>query len=153
MPGRFSFLLRLTASADGQQSPVVNSKTLAWILILCVAVIVLAGVAAVLRHRLSLIKKAPDHASDLRMTRPVIAIILVGGLILLTVWSMGFGNPEGQLQLLLTGAVISLSSAAVAFYFSSSGAADARKDLLTATGGRIIVPNLMNQRVVARTNS
>ncbi|MEV0795928.1 hypothetical protein [Kribbella sp. NPDC050459] len=122
-----------TPSPTSTESPVVNSSTLAWVVIICVALIVLAGVSAVLLHRIDLIRRAPDRASDLRMTRPVIAIILVGGLVLLTVWALGFGNPDGQLQLLLAGAVVSLASAAVAFYFSSSGAADARRDLLTAT--------------------
>ena len=47
-----------------------------------------------------------------------------------------------QTRNLLVGAMISLASAAAAFYFASTTANEARKDLMGATLGEIIVPTL-----------
>jgi hypothetical protein len=125
-----------TATTDG---------FLTWGLPIAMVVIVLAGVGAILAHRIVVLRKDPERASDMRMTRPVLAIVLVGGLTLLATAAMRAGTE--QVQLLLLGGVVSLSSAVVAFYFSSSGAADARKDLLAATMGTAQVPNLVHKRV------
>jgi hypothetical protein len=129
---------------DGEQ-PDSDGGFPTWGLAVAMIVIVLAGLGAILWHRIVVLTKDPERASDMRMTRPVLAIVLVGGLTLLATAAMR-GASE-QVQLLLLGGMVSLSSAVVSYYFSSSGAADARKDLLAATMGTAQVPDVTNMRV------
>ncbi len=101
-----------------------------------VGLIVVVGVIAVLVHRFTV---GSNGSSDSSMTRPVLALILVGTLVVLAAASMSKGDE--QTRNLLVGGVVSLSSAAMAFYFSSKGATEARRDLLKATSGTL-VPDL-----------
>jgi hypothetical protein len=101
-----------------------------------VGLLVIVGILAVLVQRFTIASKGP---SDSSMTRPVLALILVGTLVVLAAASMSMGDT--QTRNLLIGGVVSLSSAAMAFYFSSKGATEARRDLLKATAGTL-VPDL-----------
>ena len=65
------------------------------------------------------------------MTRPVLALLLVGAVVILAAASLSIGDAAARN--LLVGGVVSLSSAAAAYYFASSGATEARRDLMKAT--------------------
>jgi hypothetical protein len=86
-----------------------------------------------------------DNPAESSMTRPVLAVLLVGTVLILAAASLTFDDAETRN--LLVGGVVSLSSAAVAFYFASSGATEARRDLLTATAATGKVPNLIGKTV------
>jgi hypothetical protein len=106
-----------------------------------VGIVVVVGLISVLIHRFLQQRNASDQ-SDSTMTRPVLALVLVGTVVVLAAASLAFDDE--QTRNLLIGGVVSLSSAAVAFYFASSGATEARRDLLKATSGNT-VPNLVGQ--------
>src|SRR5262249_10222147 len=67
-------------------------------------------------------------------TRPVIALLLVGTVVILAAASLPL-DADDQSRNILIGGVVSLGSGAVAFYFASSNAKEARRDLLRATAG------------------
>lgn len=102
------------------------------LLLVFVGTIVVVGFIAVLVHRFNIQAKSAD-ARDSSMTRPVLALCLVGTLVILAAASLSL--KDEQTRNLLVGGVVSLSSAVVAFYFASSGATEARRDLLNATSG------------------
>jgi hypothetical protein len=79
------------------------------------------------------------------MTRPVMAMLLVGSVVILAAASLTYADAETRN--ILVGAIVSLSSAVVAFYFASSGATEARRDLLAATGEVHAVPDLVGKTV------
>jgi hypothetical protein len=106
-------------------APALSNSTLADIVLIAVAVLVLVGLACVALHRLRLQQRRPD-AADASMTRPVLAVLLVGTLLILAAASLTFA--DAQARNLLIGGVVSLGSAAAAFYFASSNAAEARRD-------------------------
>ena len=83
---------------------------------------------------------------DVSMTRPVLAILLVGTLINMCAASLTATDDETTRNLLI-GGLVSLSSAVVAFYFSSSHATEARRDLLMAMTGLGTVPYLVGKTV------
>lgn len=101
----------------------------------------IVGLTSVLIHRFALQAKAPD-SDDASMTRPVLALVLVGTVVVLAAGSMTVGS--NQTRNLLVGGIVSLASAAVAFYFSSKAATEARRDLLKATSGTA-VPDLVGK--------
>lgn len=67
-------------------------------------------------------------------------MLLVGAVILLAAASLGMTEAE-DVQKLLIGALISLTSAAAAFFFASSNSTEARKDLLAFNGDRSAAPS------------
>ncbi|GEA90241.1 hypothetical protein CCE01nite_41900 [Cellulomonas cellasea] len=108
-----------------------------------IALVVVLGLISVLVHRFIMQHRA-DAGAEASMTRPVLAVLLVGTLLILAAASLSF-NDAGARNLLI-GGVVSLSSAAAAFYFASSSATEARKDLLAATGGAAaLVPDLIGK--------
>ncbi|MDP9903297.1 PASTA domain-containing protein [Arthrobacter bambusae] len=110
-----------------------------------VIVIVLVSLAFVIRFRFTQEKKGGVATS---LTRPLLAILLVGSVTLMAAASLTLSDQSGaDLQKMLVGAVISLSSAAVAFYFASASATEARKDLLSATSTKAVVPDLVSKTV------
>ena len=123
-----------TTAAGSVLSP--DHWTAGGLLTAFVGLLVIIGVLAVLIQRFAIESKGP---SDSSMTRPVLALILVGTMVILATASMSGGN--AQTRNLLIGGVVSLSSAAMAFYFSSKGATEARRDLLQATASTL-VPDL-----------
>ena len=135
-------------------APAIADSTRANIVLACVGLIVLVGLVSIVVQRFiaqSMKKKeraqdASATAVESSMTRPVLAVLLVGTLLILAAASLTFDDP--QARNLLVGGVVSLSSAAAAFYFASSGASEARRDLLTATGATAQVPNLVGKTLV-----
>ncbi|PTT67012.1 hypothetical protein [Arthrobacter sp. HMWF013] len=81
------------------------------------------------------------------LTRPYLALLLVGSVVIITAASLAMDDPD--LQKSLVGAVISLSSAAVGFYFASAEATDARRDLLKSTAQTVQVPDLKGMTIEA----
>lgn len=143
----------------GGQDPVtVNSAVMgspgSTVLLAVVGVSVLTSLAYVLRQRLKMqdnIQKNAQSAgqgneSDPNITRPVMAILLVGTVVILAAASLTLADPDTRN--ILVGAIVSLSSAVVAFYFASSGATDVRRDLLAATSGLQAVPDLVGKTVM-----
>ena len=116
------------------------------ILLWFIGIMVTIGIVSVLTHRFIQQSKAPD-ASGSGMTRPVLAVLLVGAIVILAAASLG--GADEQSRNILIGGVISLSSTAAAFYFASSGATEARQDLLQATGQSkpIQVPDLVGKTI------
>jgi hypothetical protein len=121
----------------------ITDSTKQGIVLVFVGVVVIVGLAAVLMHRFMLQSKSTSDESS--MTRPVLALVLVGTVVMLAAASLTL--EDEQTRNLLIGGVVSLSSAAVAFYFASSGATEARRDLLKATSGAT-VPDLIGQTFV-----
>lgn len=119
-----------------------------------VGLLVLVGAVAILVHRFRAQSGQPGP-EDTSITRPVLALVLVGTLVVLAAAS--FSIDDKETRNLLIGGVVSLSSGAVAFYFASSGATEARRDLLKATAGTL-VPDLKGmtlqeaQAIVSQTN-
>jgi len=111
------------------------------IILVSVGLIVLVGLASILVHRFIMQRKA--EGGDSSMTRPVLALLLVGTVLILAAASLTFDDADTRN--LLVGGTVSLSSAAVAFYFASSGATEARRDLLAATVPILDVPNLVGK--------
>jgi hypothetical protein len=72
-------------------------------------------------------------------------MLLVGAVVLLAAASLSLNLAD--VQKMLVGAVISLSSAAVAYYFSSTAASEARRDLLSATSTKTTTPDLVNKTI------
>jgi hypothetical protein len=125
-------------------APAITDPGRSNIILVSVGLIVLVGLVSVLVHRF-IMQRRSASAADSSMTRPVLAILLVGTVLILSAASLTFDDAETRN--LLVGGVVSLSSGAVAFYFASSGATEARRDLLTATGATAQVPNLMGKTV------
>jgi hypothetical protein len=115
--------------------------TTSGLLVGVVGLVVFVGLISVLIHRFVLQATAPE-SDDSSMARPVLALVLVGTLVVLAAGSMSIGNT--QTRNLLVGGVVSLASAAVAYYFSSKAATEARRDLLKATSGTA-VPDLVGK--------
>lgn len=120
----------------------VKDPTQFKMILISVGIIVLVGLVSVLVHRFIMQSKA-EVAGEVSMTRPILALLLVGTVLILAAASVTF--EDADTRNLLIGGVISLSSAAVAYYFASSGATEARRDLLAATSGTAQVPNLVGK--------
>jgi hypothetical protein len=103
---------------------------------------VVAGLVAVIAYTFLQRNKPRDQAGT-GLTRTVLAIALVGALILLTGASFYSSASDAQTRNLLVGGLVASSSAAVAFYFASRTAQEARQDLLSASLGAERVPHLI----------
>lgn len=98
-----------------------------------------AGLLAVVMHRFIMQRRAVG-TGETSMTRPVLAVLLVGAVVVLAAASLSI--EDAQARSLLVGGIVSLSSAAAAFYFASANATEARRDLLKATTEFLTVPDL-----------
>lgn len=135
-------------------APAIGDSTRANIVLAAVGLIVLVGLVSIVVQRFIAqgmkkqqgVRDASATVVESSMTRPVLAVLLVGTLLILAAASLTFD--DAQARSLLVGGVVSLSSAAAAFYFASSGASEARRDLLTATGATAQVPNLVGKTLV-----
>jgi hypothetical protein len=130
------------ATGELLAKPAIDSDTRANILVITIGAMVVVGLVAILVHRFGL-KGASGEAASSSMTRPVLAILIVGTVLILAGASLSFSDAQARNMLL--GGIVSLSSGAVAFYFASSGANEARKDLLTATSSTALVPDLKDK--------
>jgi PASTA domain len=114
--------------------------TLTWnqtivVLVITAVVLLLAGLVVILGRKI--IQGAdPDQS----IVRSWLALALVAGLILFCAVTFAISNQS--LQSTLFGALTASTGAAVAFYFSSKNADNARQDILNATFGTDSVPNL-----------
>ncbi|QTE30929.1 PASTA domain-containing protein [Pengzhenrongella sicca] len=123
-------------------APAVTDPLRSNLILGAVGLLVLLGLLSVLAHRFIMQSKA-DAGAEAGMTRPVLAVLLVGTVLILAAASLSFKDTDTRN--LLVGGVISLSSGVVAFYFASSSATEARRDLLTATGGGVSAPDVVGK--------
>jgi hypothetical protein len=86
-------------------------------------------------------------AADSTLVRSWIAIVLVAGLLIFCAVALAIN--DAQLRSTLFGGLVASVGAAVAFYFSSKGADQARQDILSAALGTVEVPNLVDLSVSA----
>jgi hypothetical protein len=105
------------------------------------SLMVLVGVAilASIVYSFLRITQTPEQ-SGLGIIRAMLALVLVGGLVILAGASFSMGDT--QTRSLLIGGLVASSAAAVAFYFASRDADNARRDLLNAALGTETVPKL-----------
>jgi hypothetical protein len=90
-------------------APAITDSTRSNIVLVSVGLIVLVSLVCVLVHRFIMQKKSAN-AAESSMTRPVLAVLLVGTLLILAAASLTFDDTETRN--LLVGGVVSLSSAA-----------------------------------------
>jgi heme/copper-type cytochrome/quinol oxidase subunit 2 len=98
------------------------------------------------------------HENATSLTRPILAVLLVGTLVTIAVASLISSNAD--LQKTLIGPIVSLASAAAGFYFASANATDARRDMMNAATAHAwtVAPNLAGktleqaQSLIARTD-
>jgi len=114
--------------------------TLTWgqtvlVLAITAGVVLGAGLVVILGR-----KVVNSTGTDQSVVRSWIAITLVAGLVLFCAVTFTISNQ--QLQSTLFGALTASAGAAVAFYFSSKNADQARQDILNATFGTDTVPAL-----------
>jgi hypothetical protein len=104
------------------------------------SLMVLVGIA-VLASIISSFLRLTRTPEQVGIIRAMLALVLVGGLVILAgAW---FTMGDTQTRNLLLGGLVASSSAAVAFYFASRNADSARRDLLNPTlGGMETVPKL-----------
>jgi hypothetical protein len=85
-------------------------------------------------------RSAASKDADQSIVRSWIALALVAGLLLFCALTFAVNDPD--LQNTVFGGLIASVGAAVAFYFSSKSADQARQDILNATFGTETVPDL-----------
>jgi hypothetical protein len=91
-----------------------------------------------------LMRREPQAGAGI--VRPLLALMLVGGLLILAGASFSAGA-DPQTRNLLLGGIVASASGVVAFYFASRVADEARKDVLNAALGSETVPDLKNMTV------
>ncbi len=84
---------------------------------------------------------------DRTLIRSWIAISLVGGLLIFT--AVSFWISDTTLRSTLVGGLVANTGAAVAFYFASKSADQARRDILAASLPSTITPNLYGEEPAA----
>jgi PASTA domain len=114
-----------------------------WLLGSLVALVGVAILAAIIFSFMGLARVSGQDG--IGIVRAMLSLVLVGGLIILAGASFSMGDV--QTRNLLIGGLVASTSAAVAFYFASRGAQDARRDLLSATLGTETVPKLVDLTV------
>ena len=126
-----------------------------WVVLVTIsAVIILTGLVVILgrywlenKRPASQFVQGPVEPSDSdgTLVRSWIAISLVSGLLVFCAVALSTGNTS--LQSTLFGGLVASVGAAVAFYFSSKSAEQARQDVLTATQPTSEVPSLQGMTV------
>ena len=107
-------------------------------------VLVGVGILASVIYSFLRLTRSSDPAG---IVRAMLALVLVGGLVILAGASFSMGDT--QTRNLLLGGLVASASAAVAFYFASRNADNARRDLLNAAFGSETVPKLIGLTVSA----
>lgn len=149
MPIADTSTLGLTQTPSPSPAPATSVPTLPWdqtLTVVCIvaAAVLLAGFGllraqAVLGARVATSKQTPDAS----IVRSWIAIILVLTLVLLSAAALGI--PDSSLRSTLIGALTASVGSAITHYFSSKSSDQARQDLLDATVGTELVPDLTNR--------
>lgn len=116
--------------------------TLSWgqtlaIIGIIAGVIVVIGVVVIIARSVG--GKDPEQS----VVRSWLALTLVAGLVLFCAVTFAINDPN--LRSTVFGGLTASVGAAVAFYFSSKGSDQARKDILNATFGTETVPDLSNK--------
>jgi hypothetical protein len=126
-----------------------------WIVFVTIASVILLSGVVVIVGRYWLENKKPStnevqgsgqgSDSDGTLVRSWIAISLVGGLLVFCAAALSLGNTA--LQSTLFGGLIASVGAAVAFYFSSKSAEQARQDVMNAVQISVSVPSLLGKTI------
>jgi hypothetical protein len=140
------------AGSGGQSSGAthLSGSDKAWLLAVIAAFVLLAGVVVIIGRK-TLEGKSPAPAQSTTadgasaapsssLVRSWIAVSLVGGLLIFVAAS--FWLDDTTLRSTLVGGVVANAGAAVAFYFASQSADQARKDILNASLPSTLVPDL-----------
>jgi hypothetical protein len=105
-----------------------------------VVVLVATATLAVVIYSFVTRKEKSDQGPP-SITRSMLALLLVGGLVILA--GASFAAPfDAQTRNLLLGGVVASAASAVAFYFAARSADNARRDVLNAAFGTETVPKL-----------
>jgi hypothetical protein len=115
--------------------------TLSWgqalaVLGIVAATVVVIGIVVIIARSVG--GKDPEQS----VVRSWLALTLVAGLVLFCAVTFAINDPN--LRSTVFGGLTASVGAAVAFYFSSKGSDQARKDILDATFGTETVPDLSN---------
>lgn len=139
-------------SVEALGAATTTVSTLTWDQVLVGLLIVTAAVLGAglivlwMRHNMKGRDSAPSS-----MMRSWLAIALVMGLLLFTVFS--FGVDDQSLRSTLIGAVAASAGSVIAFYFASKSADQARQDILSSVFPTVTVPDLTGQsKDTAQTN-
>ena len=125
-----------------------------WVLLLTIALLILLSGVVVMVGRYWMEIRKPrgrtqssvePNTVDATVVRSWIAIALVGGLLVFC--AAAFALKDETLRSALIGGLVANAGAAVAFYFSTKSADQARQDVLSATQGTTNVPNLQGMSV------
>jgi hypothetical protein len=144
-------LAALTSSRLGMQAPTTTTSTTTnvahlngysgWIVLAATGAVVLLAGVIVLWGRWALKESQSDSGGS--FVRSWIAVSLVAGLLLFCAVALAIG--DGTVRSTLFGGLITSTGAAVAFYFSSKTAEQARQDVMHATSSTSSVPDLLRQ--------
>jgi hypothetical protein len=139
------------AADNSLDLPSTAASALLWFVIALVIISLISIVVFKFRQH-----SARENTTSL--TRPILAVLLVGTLVIISVASLISSNAD--LQKTLIGPIVSLASAAAGFYFASANATDARRDMLNAATAHAltVAPDLTGktleqaQSLIARTD-
>lgn len=121
--------MRLTAiQILPSAGPEVSGSNAGWLLGSLTALVAVAVLAAVVYTFVT--SGQPLGQGGTGMSRQMLALVLVGGLMVLT--GAAFTTTDTQSRNLLVGGVVASAASAVAFYFASRSADTARQDVLSA---------------------
>jgi hypothetical protein len=134
-----------------------------WLVVAVLAVVLLAGLVIIGGRRWlegpppsKPGDPVPREGSDRTLIRSWLAISLVGGLLLFV--AVSFWLDDTTLRSTLVGGLVANAGAAVAFYFAAKSSDQARQDILNASLGTMLVPNLIGmdlakaQGAIAKTS-
>jgi PASTA domain len=147
-----------TTTAAGASAPTLEGYKGVWVLVAAAAIIIITGILIIWgRGGGGAAKKNPPPAGAASassesnsIVRSWIAVALVSALILFCAAS--FVVADTSLRSTLFGGLVASVGAAVAFYFASKSADQARHDILSAALGTSEVPNLIGKSIAdART--
>jgi hypothetical protein len=108
----------------------VSGSNAGWLLGSLTALVAVAVLAAIVYNFLT--RNQPAGQGGTGISRQMLALVLVGGLMVLT--GAAFTTSDTQSRNLLVGGVVASAASAVAFYFASRSADSARQDVLSAIG-------------------
>ena len=111
-------------------APEVSGSNAGWLLGSLIALIAVAVLAAIVYNFMT--RNQPAGQGGTGITRQMLALVLVGGLVVLT--GAAFTTSDTQSRNLLVGGLVASAASAVAFYFASKSADAARQDVLSAIG-------------------
>jgi phosphotransferase system glucose/maltose/N-acetylglucosamine-specific IIC component len=141
------FFIAITKTTQGAISGWVVLVTISAVIILTGLVVILGRYWLENKRPSGRSVQGPGESSDSSGTlvRSWIAIALVSGLLVFCAVALSNGNTS--LQSTLFGGLVASVGAAVAFYFSSKSAEQARQDVLSASQPMTEVPGLQGMTI------